>query len=47
MEVAQAKTAFVLAGGDSFGDILVGMLRSPASRGIAADMVVGSSVGAH
>ena len=46
MEVAQAKTAFVLAGGGSFGAIQVGMLRSLARRGIAADMVVGSSVGA-
>lgn len=45
-EVAQAKTAFVLAGGGSFGAIQVGMLRSLARRGIAADMVVGSSVGA-
>ncbi|WP_244673252.1 patatin-like phospholipase family protein [Mesorhizobium sp. 131-2-1] len=46
MEVAPAKTAFVLAGGGSFGAIQVGMLRSLARRGIAADMVVGSSVGA-
>jgi NTE family protein len=42
----QAKTAFVLAGGGSFGAIHVGMLHSLASRSIAADMVVGSSVGA-
>jgi len=40
------KTAFVLAGGGSFGAIQVGMLHSLAARGIAADMVVGSSVGA-
>lgn len=39
-------TAFVLAGGGSFGAIQVGMLHSLAARGIAADMVVGSSVGA-
>ena len=45
-EVAQAKTAFVFAGGGSFGAIQVGMLRSVARRNIAADMVVGSSVGA-
>lgn len=45
-EVAHAKTAFVLAGGGSFGAIQVGMLRSLARRRIAADMVVGSSVGA-
>lgn len=42
----RAKTAFVFAGGGSFGAIHVGMLRSLASRGITADMVVGSSVGA-
>lgn len=40
------KTAFVLAGGGSFGAIQVGMLQSLAAHGIAADMVVGSSVGA-
>lgn len=42
----RSKTAFVFAGGGSFGAIHVGMLRSLASRGITADMVVGSSVGA-
>jgi NTE family protein len=41
-----AKTAFVFAGGGSFGAIQVGMLQSLAAHGIAADMVVGSSVGA-
>lgn len=40
------KTAFVFAGGGSFGSIQVGMLRSLARRGIVADMVVGASVGA-
>jgi NTE family protein len=40
------KTAFVFAGGGSFGAIQVGMLESLAKHGIAADMVVGSSVGA-
>jgi NTE family protein len=40
------KTAFVFAGGGSFGAIQVGMLHALASRGISADMVVGSSVGA-
>ncbi len=40
------KTAFVFAGGGSFGAIQVGMLHSLARRGITADMVVGSSVGA-
>src|SRR6516165_6192659 len=42
----QAKTAFVFAGGGSFGSIQVGMLRALAAHGITADMVVGSSVGA-
>jgi NTE family protein len=40
------KTAFVFAGGGSFGAIQVGMLHSLAAHGISADMVVGSSVGA-
>jgi NTE family protein len=42
----RSKTAFVFAGGGSFGAIHVGMLHSLASRAITADMVVGSSVGA-
>lgn len=42
----RSRTAFVFAGGGSFGAIHVGMLHSLASHGIAADMVVGSSVGA-
>ncbi len=41
-----AKTALVFAGGGSYGAIQVGMLHSLAARGISADMVVGSSVGA-
>ena len=45
-QIGQAKTAFVLAGGGSFGAIQVGMLHSLAAHGIEADMVVGSSVGA-
>src|SRR5512145_3336756 len=40
------KTAFVFAGGGSFGAVQVGMLRALAAHGVAADMVVGSSVGA-
>jgi len=36
----------VFAGGGSFGAIQVGMMQSLAKHGIAADMVVGSSVGA-
>ena len=42
----QQKTAFVFAGGGSFGAIQVGMLHSLASHGVTADMVFGSSVGA-
>ena len=40
------RTAFVFAGGGSFGAIQVGMMLSLARNGIGADMVVGSSVGA-
>jgi NTE family protein len=40
------RTAFVLAGGGSFGAIQVGMLKALAAAEVAADMVVGSSVGA-
>ena len=40
------KTAFVLAGGGSFGAVQVGMMHSLACQGVTADMVVGSSVGA-
>ena len=43
---SRTKTAFVFAGGGSFGAIQVGMLKALASRGITADFVVGSSVGA-
>jgi NTE family protein len=42
----QPKTAFVFAGGGSFGAVQVGMMQSLASHGVGADMVVGSSVGA-
>lgn len=40
------KTAFVLAGGGSFGAIQVGMLRELVAHGVQPDFVVGSSVGA-
>jgi NTE family protein len=43
---SENKTAFVFAGGGSFGAIQVGMLMALAERGVAADLVVGSSVGA-
>lgn len=39
-------TAFVFAGGSSLGAIQVGMLKALIRRGIAADLVVGSSAGA-
>lgn len=40
------RTAFVFAGGGSFGAIQVGMMQALAAQGITADLVVGSSVGA-
>ena len=40
------KTAFVFAGGGSFGAIQVGMLHALAAHGVVADLVLGSSVGA-
>jgi NTE family protein len=43
---AASKTAFVLAGGGSFGAIQVGMLRALVAHGVQADLVVGASVGA-
>lgn len=39
-------TAFVFAGGGSFGAVQVGMLRSLVAHGVRADFVVGSSAGA-
>ena len=45
-QTGPAKTALVFAGGGSFGAIQVGMLQSLVGHGVAADMVVGSSVGA-
>ena len=40
------KTAFVLAGGGSFGTVQVGMLKALVSHGIKPDLVVGASAGA-
>ena len=40
------KTAFVIAGGGSFGALHVGMLRALLDHGVTADLIVGSSVGA-
>ncbi len=45
-EIPASKTAFIFAGGGSFGAIQVGMLHALAVHGIKADMVFGSSVGA-
>jgi NTE family protein len=45
-DASAKKTAFVFAGGGSFGAIQVGMLQSLVGHGVSADMVVGSSVGA-
>jgi len=42
----RGKTAFVLAGGGSFGAIQVGMLRELVAHGVVPDLVVGASVGA-
>ena len=36
-------TAFVLAGGGSFGAIQVGMMHSLVKHGVTADLVVGSA----
>src|SRR6202012_857162 len=46
MQDDRPKTAFVFAGGGSFGAIQVCMLPSLVASGVTADMVVGSSVGA-
>ena len=43
---ANGKTAFVFAGGGSFGAIQVGMLRALVAHGVLPDFVVGASVGA-
>lgn len=40
------RSAFVLAGGGSFGAVQAGMLRELLAHGIGPDLVVGSSVGA-
>ena len=43
---SRVKTAFVFAGGGSFGAIQVGMLRALAEHGVRPDLVLGTSVGA-
>ena len=42
----KGKTAFVFAGGGSFGAIQVGMLHALVEHGVQPDFVVGASVGA-
>jgi len=42
----RTRTAFVLSGGASLGALQVGMLRALYERGITADVLVGTSVGA-
>ena len=46
MTGSSVRTALVLAGGGSFGAVQVGMLKALSGTGLAADMIVGSSVGA-
>src|SRR5262245_29008870 len=46
MPASSVTTALVLAGGGSFGAVQVGMLKALSGTGFAADMIVGSSVGA-
>ena len=45
-QIRDRRLAFVFAGGGSFGAIQVGMMQALAAHGVAADLVVGSSVGA-
>jgi len=45
-EPTTPRTAFVLAGGASLGALQVGMLRALYERGVAPDLLVGTSVGA-
>jgi NTE family protein len=43
---ARKTTAFVLSGGGSLGAVQAGMLRALYERGVAPDVIVGTSVGA-
>src|SRR5919198_5688367 len=40
------QTAFVLSGGASLGAVQAGMMRALFERGVAPDLIVGTSVGA-
>ena len=44
--MGNARTAFVLSGGASLGAVQAGMLRALYERGVAPDLIVGTSVGA-
>ena len=46
LSAVPVETAFVLSGGGNRGACQVGMLRALCERGIAPDLVVGSSIGA-
>lgn len=46
MAIGGTRTAFVLAGGGSFGAVQVGMLHGLVDHAVVPDLVVGSSVGA-
>jgi len=46
MRPAQPTTAFVLSGGAGLGAVQVGMLRALYERGLAPDLIVGTSAGA-
>lgn len=46
VDTTHKPTAWVLAGGGSFGAIQVGMLRALVAHGLLPDLVIGSSVGA-
>ena len=46
MATDRPRTAFVFAGGGSFGAVQVGQLRALVAHGAQPDLVVGSSVGA-
>ncbi len=45
MGTSKPTTAFVLSGGARLGAVQVGMLRALYERGVAPDLVVGTSVG--
>jgi NTE family protein len=46
MATQRPKTAFVLSGGASLGAVQAGMIRALYERGVAPDLILGTSVGA-